>query len=65
MGVGSLSATTKKHISPWSTTEHKERAKKMVRGAEQLHFLFWKSPDLVKMQVGMVSLLSPLQKSLS
>lgn len=65
MGVGSLSATTQKHISPWSTTEHKEGAEKMVRGAEQLHFLFWKSPDFVKRQVGTVSLLSPLQKSLS
>lgn len=33
--------------------------------AEQLHFLFWKSPALVKMQVGTVSLLPPLQKSLN
>lgn len=65
MGVGSLSATTQKHISSWSTKEHKEGAKKMVREAEQLHFLFWKSPDLVKMQVGTVLLLSPLQKSLN
>ena len=58
-------ATTQKHVSPWSTKEHKQGAEKTIREAEQLHVLFRKSPDLVKMQVGTVSLLPALQKLLN